>query len=298
MCEKPCEIPHFLQPALFAINTNKPTFSPYLKFGCNAHWTQKTLKNPYSLWFPKSRLGAHFKKYNCLFPAPLLYHPIIFTTHRPSDLGFPIRWPILISGSPRCPDFTSRKVSEGDVKAVPRTAPRLYREAACQYHSRTNSGPKLPLTTLVYRPPTSRLRHAHVMPSQRRVSARPAIAPTCPPPQQSPWTTHRPPRHPSILDPTRWRHVDVIRPRPHLLTSFKKRANSPNLHIFTKIHIFSHFYQKNYSSLCMHFMTISPPTCRIRFKDCGRPEFTCICYHCQKFTRYLSKFPFRAWFFL
>ena len=218
-------------------------------------------------------------------------------TRRPSDLGFPIQRPILISGGPRCPDFTSRKMSEGDVRAVPRVTPRLYREAACQYHPRTKSGPisyrlPFPVSCLPCRTnvtPTSYPRHAKSAPRQSPTRYRSDLSAT----STVPVDHSQAATSPDDVMLTSSNPLDDV-----MLTSSKFSRQSQKVHIFTKIRVFSHFYQKNYSALCMHFTTISPPTCRIRFEDHGRPEFACVCYHCQKFTRYLPKFPLRAWFFL
>lgn len=49
------------------------------------------------------------------------------------------------------------------------------------------------------------------LPNQHHISSRPAIASSCLPCHQSTWTTHQPPRHDSVPDPTWRRHADVIR---------------------------------------------------------------------------------------
>lgn len=126
-------------------------------------------------------------------------------------------------------------MSEGDVRARPRVAPKSYREAACQYHSRTISGPMEPLTAL-------RIPPAHV------------TSVSCPRHVKSA-SRQRPARHCSDLSATSPIHADHsqattsrFRTRPHLMTSSKKRVNAQNVHIFAKIRVFSHFFTK--SLLC------------------------------------------------
>jgi len=203
----------------------------------------KSSQNPFFSAYPKSNYSAHSQKNICLFSTSPPYCPIIYTTCRPSDLGPPIRRLTLISNCLRCLGDSSRKLSDHDVRARPRVAPRLYREAACQNRSRTISGPMEELTALVIPPHVthaSPLRHCHL--SVISAPDPPSLQVVCHVPHPcGPLTDHH------VITPYHDPTYDVM------LTSSKKRAKAQNVNIWPKITVFRTFSTKDHCAPCMQF---------------------------------------------
>lgn len=139
-------------------------------------------------------------------------------------------------------------MSEAGIGARTRGAVILDWAALSQYHARTHSGLIKPLTACFLPLTSPCLHHIHVTPTQHRITAPPAMALSYPPPQQSPWTTHRPPR-------------DLPYPTPPddiMLTSSKKARQGPKSPYFSKrTPFFRTFLAKELFCLCMQFMTIA-----------------------------------------
>lgn len=164
------------------------------------------------------------------------------------------RWHMV--GDTRC-----NYIGSGGLLPKPRPYPKWSDETAY----------RLPFTARLVTPTSP-----HVMPTslpnRPRVSTPPATTPSCLPHHQSPWTTHRPPRHSMT---SCWRHPTLTPPDDVMLTSSKFSCQDQKAHIWPNFAIFAHFSVFSALPPACIFTSFAAANLPRPLQSCCRPAFDC-----------------------